>query len=717
VLERCRNHPPVSAWKLVAILSPNRNVWRIESAGRFAMLIDAAAFFGAVRRAALRARHSILIMGWDIDSRTRLVGESGEPDDRYPAELGAFLSALVRERPGLKVRLLLWDFSLFYATEREPFPLVALQWRTPPGVTFSLDNEVPPGSSQHQKIIVIDGCLAFSGGLDLTIRRWDTPKHEIDNRWRVDPAGKPYRPFHDVQAMVDGDAARALSKIVEDRWRCATDEEGLEPKQASHDLWPATITPDFHNVPVGVSRTQPFMENVAEVREVERLFLDSIDAAEHSIYVENQFFTSSLVAQRLAKRMQERPELQVLLVGPQNYEAWVEARTMRNGRIRFMRTFAEAGLQDRIKLVFPHVENGSKSIDTMIHSKVMVIDDKLLRIGSANINNRSMGTDTECDLAIEARSATESEKITEIRNRLIADHTGLTPSEVDQAYRSTPGLLSACNFSARGHSLRHIDDGEPDPEEMARYIERIADPERPISADALLSLEMSGRKARSPIAKLVAALAIVLGLTLAWNFTPLSEFLDSSKIEATMAGFASSPWAPLYAIAGFMLGGLVAFPLILLIAGTAAAFGPLLGFACAAAGSLASALLTYFIGAWLGRKNLERALGPRLNRIRARVQRGGVLAVAAIRLVPIAPFTIVNMVAGASGISLSHYIVGTALGLLPGLIMLSAIGSQIMDIIFNPSLGSVVLLAAGITAWILFVVGAQVLMAQRDARS
>ena len=107
---------------------------------------------------------------------------------------------------------------------------------------------------------------------------------------------------------------------------------------------------------------------------------------------------------------------------------------------------------------------------------------------------------------------------------------------------------------------------------------------------------------------------------------------------------------------------------------------------------------------------MESALGPRLNRIRARVQRSGVLAVTAIRLVPIAPFTIVNMVAGASGISLSHYIIGTALGLLPGLVMLSAMGSQIMDIIFNPSLGSIALLAAGIAAWILFVLGAQALL-------
>ena len=245
--------------------------------------------------------------------------KAAKPDDPFPAELGAFLSALVRRRPGLKVRLLLWDYSLLYATEREPFPLVALQWKTPPGVTFSLDNEVPPGASQHQKIIVIDGCLAFSGGLDLTIRRWDTPKHEIANRWRIDPAGKPYRPFHDVQAMVDGEAARALSEIAENRWRRVT-ADGTPVSHDMRDLWPAAVTPDFQNVAVGISRTHPPMGDAAEVREVERLFLDSIHAAEHSIYIENQYFTSSLVAEHLAKRMQEGPQLQVLLVGPQNYE-------------------------------------------------------------------------------------------------------------------------------------------------------------------------------------------------------------------------------------------------------------------------------------------------------------------------------------------------------------------------------------------------------------
>lgn len=705
----------------MAILAPKRNVWRIERAGRFATLIDAASFFGAVRQAALRARDSILIIGWDIDSRTRLVGERGEPDDTLPAELGAFLGALVGRRPGLKVRLLLWDYSILYASEREPFPLMALQWKTPPGVTFSFDDEVPPGASQHQKIIVIDGCLAFSGGLDLTIRRWDTNKHEIANPWRIDPAGKPYRPFHDVQAMVDGAAAQALSQIAEARWRRVTGEETPVLHCNEQDPWPAAVRPDFRDVAVGISRTCPVMDDGREVREVERLFLDAIDAAEQSIYIENQFFTSTLVAERLAKRMREVPHLQVLLVGPQTYESWVEARTMRNGRIRFMRTFAEAELQDRIKLVSPHVEDKYRSTDTMIHSKVMVIDDKLLRIGSANINNRSMGTDTECDLTIEASSPHEREGITAVRNRLIADHTGLTPVEVGQSWQSNSDLLAACKFSARGHSLRLVDDGEPDPEEMARYIESIADPERPVPVEDLLSLELYGRKARFPAAralKILIALAIVFGLALAWNVTPMSAYLDSKMVERTIAGFASSPWTPVYVTAAFVLGGLLEFPLILLIAGTAAALGPVLGFACAAAGSLASAVVTYFIGAWLGRRNLESLLGPRLHRIRSRVQRSGVLAVTAIRLVPIAPFTVVNMVAGASGIAFSHYIIGTALGLLPGLVMLSAMGGQIMDIILRPTLAGVLLLVAGIASWILLVLGAQVLVArQRGAKT
>ena len=695
----------------MAILIPDQNVWRITKADRFAVLIDGAALFGAVREAAIKAQRSIVIMGWDIDSRTHLVGETGEAQDDYPVELAPFLSALVEERPQLRVHLLLWDYSVLYATERELFPTLALQWKTPPRVTFSLDDQVPPGASQHQKIIVIDDCLAFSGGLDLTIRRWDTPKHDVHNKWRVDPGGQPYRPFHDVQAMVDGEAAGALADIVKGRWRRVTSQD-LPSDKSGADPWPDSVKPDFTDVDVGIARTQPAMEGSVEVRQVERLFLDSIDSAEKSIYIENQYFTSSLLADRIARRMREKSDLQVLLIGPQNYESWIEARTMRNGRIRFIRTFQDVGVADRVRLLYPRVEEGAAATDTMMHSKVMIVDDRFLRVGSANLNNRSMGNDTECDLVIEAATEEERAQIAAVRDRLLADHCGVPAADVARCFASGTTLLEAAtSLSGAGHSLRSVDDGEPDPQEFARYIESIADPERPIAHEALSS-QFTGRRFRVPfanLAKVGAALLVVLGLTAIWNLTPLADQLTPAAIEAALTSVAASPWAPVYVLAAFLGGGLVAFPVVLLIAGTAAAFGPILGFTYAAVGSLSSALLTYLIGAWLGRRPLQSILGPRLSRIRNGICRSGLVAVAAVRLVPIAPFTLVNMVAGACRIPIVAYLAGTALGLLPGLLAMSALGHQIFRFIVDPNPADFALLIAAALLWLALIIAGQAL--------
>ena len=697
------------------ILSPNANVWRIERANRFSVLIDGASFFGAVRQAALLARRSIIIMGWDLDSRTRLVDASGQTKDAYPAELAAFLSALVTERSNLNVYLLLWDYSLLYAAERESFPLFSLQWRTPPRVHFSLDNQVPLGASQHQKIVVIDGQVAFSGGLDLTGRRWDTPEHAVDNPFRIDPGGKPYRPFHDVQAMVDGDAARALYDIARQRWRCVTFEE-LPNADAGSDAWPKVVQPDFQNVQVGLARTQPAMGACKEQREVEALFLDSIDTAERALYIENQFFTSVPIAERIARRMQGRQALETLLIGPQNHKSWIEARTMRNGRIRFLGTLLDAGVGDRVRLVYPQVENAGTSTDTMMHSKVMIIDDRFLRIGSANLNNRSMGTDTECDLAIEATTEQERARILDIRHRLLADHCGVPAAEVARHFAEGRGLIRASyELMGAGHSLRDVDDGEPDPAEMARYVEGVADPERPIAADAFAAMELTGHTPRLTIgklAKLGGALLLVLALTLAWHFTTLSNLLQPSALDAMMSKLATSPLAPLYVIGGYLLGGLVAFPLVVLIAATAAAFGPVEGFIYALGGSVASAVLTYGIGAWVGRQPLRSLLGPRLNRIRNVFVRRGVLAIAAIRLVPVAPFTVVNLVAGASSVRLVDYVVGTVLGLLPGLLLMSALGYQIYRFLIAPTAADLALLAGAALLWVVAVFAAQRLAAR-----
>ncbi len=701
-----------------SLLRKNRNVWRVERAGRAAMLVDGAAYFAALRESLLKAKHCIYIAGWDIDSRMRLVGASGKPDDGLPDTLAEFLSAIAQRRPDLTIHLLLWDFSVLYSLEREVFPTLSLNWRTPDQIRFCLDDDLPLGCSQHQKIVVVDDAVAYSGGLDLTIRRWDTPDHDLNNDLRHDPSGHPYRPFHDVQAVMDGAAAKALGDLFRDRWRRAG---CLEPEVSAvaTDCWPDSVVPDFTDVDIGIARTYPQREGAPEIREVERLFLDMIDAAERTIYVENQFMTCDAIARRLAQRMRQRRDLEAVLVAPNTPESWIESHTMRNGRIRFRRILEDAGVFDRVRFVHPQVQQDGASVDTMVHSKVMAIDDRLLRIGSANLNNRSMGTDTECDIVIEAGNEKQRTAIGELRNRLLGEHCGASAQDVAELLDDGGSITQVADILSRnGHALRPIDDGEPDSTEPA-YIEAIADPPKPLSWRWLTGWRRSSAAGMfsGHAWKFALAGLVVVALTLAWNTTPLAELADVDQLQDLAADVAETSWAPFAVIAAFVAGGLVAFPVTILIAATAASFGPWTGFGYALAGALASAILTYGIGAAVGRDALKSVLGKRLNEIRNKIARQGLIAVVAIRLVPIAPFTLVNLVAGASGIRLWHYIVGTALGLLPGLVVMSLLGSQIMRLFTSPNPTEIAIAALLFAVWIAMVFGLQAAVSKYGSAS
>jgi phospholipase D1/2 len=694
------------------ILKPDRNVWRVAKAARAAVLVDGAAYFDALRQAMLKARRSILIAGWDIHSQTRLVGRSGEADDGYPAEFANFLAALVNERPELDVCILLWDFSVLYAAERDFFPTLSLAWNTPSRVRFCLDDCVPLGSSQHQKLVVVDDKVAFSGGLDVTIRRWDTSKHRLDEPHRVDPDGKPYRPFHDVQMVVDGEAARALGELLRGRWSCAACED-LPKVQVDSDPWPDPVKPHFTDVAVGIARTQPVYEQQEQVEEVAQLFLDSIDAAERTIYIENQYLTAPGIAERLAKRLRERPELEVLIVAPHAHESWLEVQSMRAGRMRFSETLQEAG-GERVLLAFPKVADGERASAVMVHAKVMIIDDRILRVGSANLNNRSMGTDTECDLVIVGGNDDERRRIARLRNGLLGHHCGATAKDVEAALAENGGSLVALarSLSREGHSLEPIVDEPLSGPDLVGLIQGVADPEKPIGAEEFVGT-IFGRRVSSrhvaTIAKVVGAGLLVVALALAWQFMPLA---NPQVVKSLFSDIAGNPLAPVVVVGAFVLAGFVLFPVTVLIAATAAAFGPWFGFAYAATGALASALLSYALGAAIGKKTLRDILGPRLNRIRRQAAKRGVITIAALRMVPVAPFTVVNLVAGASSIPVFAYVAGTLLGMLPGLIMISAVGHQFARILTNPSPADFAWLALAVAGWIALSIAVQALVAR-----
>jgi phospholipase D1/2 len=700
------------------VFQPGRNVWRIERAERASVLIDAGAFFGAVREALLQAQRNVFIIGWDLDSRTRLVGEDCEAHDGWPVTLREFLTRLVEERPELTIHLLAWDYAVLYALEREPFPSLKLGWNTPARVRFRLDNAVPVGSSQHQKIIVVDDAVAFSGGLDLTIRRWDTCQHQIGHPHRLDPAGQPYRPFHDVQMIVDGDAALALAELARERWARVTGEQiPLAPVGVP---WPQSRTPDFRDSEIAVARTLPQYEEQKEIREAEVLFHDMITCAEQSIYIENQFVTCATFAKALAQRLRERSVLEAVIVVPRTYESWFESHTMRNGRIRFANILRDAGVGDRVRLLYPEVRDGEHVTDTMVHSKVMIVDDRWLRVGSANLNNRSMGTDSECDLALEAHSEDQRRAIEGVRARLLADHCGVTEQEAAREIEAHGILHAAETLSAHGHQLRPIDDGEPDAGELAEYIEGIADPVRPVQSKELLAglvvQRFPGRKWPLLI-KFAAIAALFAGLTIAWHYPPLSEIAKPDSIGPMLRSLAQEPWAPILIIGIYLVGGLIAFPVLILIAATAAAFGPLEGLLYATTGALSSAVVTYAVGALLGRDTLRGLIGPRLRRVQRKIVNGGVFAIAAIRMVPLAPFTVVNLVAGASEVRLGAYVAGTLIGMAPGLLVMSALGHQFVRILSEPKPGEFVLLFGVVLLWLAFAGGIQLLVTRFGNRA
>jgi len=213
----------------------------------------------------------------------------------------------------------------------------------------------------------------------------------------------------------------------------------------------------------------------------------------------------------------------------------------------------------------------------------------------------------------------------------------------------------------------------------------------------------------------VAAAAVTLVLLL-WRCTALQELTRPGSLEGFMAGIAENPLAPAMVILLFVCAGLVGFPVTILIAATAVSFGAWPGLPYAAAGAMASAAVTYGVGSWLGARTLRRFLGPRLNRIRRGIARRGILAVTTVRLVPIAPFTLVNLVAGALKIPLADYLIGTALGLAPGLLAMSLLGDQLARLLAGPTLFDVGVLIAVVIAWIGLSIALQPLLARARAR-
>lgn len=423
-----------------ALLVPGENCWRIERADRFALIVDAADYFTAVKAAILNARHSVMLIGWDFDTRIEL--EPGVADQTGPAKLGRFLNWVAKRRPDLKIRILKWRLGTLQSLGRGATPLFILNWITLRRIRLKLDGVHPTGAAHHQKLVVIDDAMAFCGGIDMTTDRWDTRAHPDQDRLRTNPGGREHAPWHDATTAVDGAVARALGDLARMRWEWATGER-LEPPSPDTDPWPDGLEPTLTDVDVGIARTLPAIDGRDRVAEIEGLYFDAIAAARRTIYVESQYFASRMLAEAMIARLKEPDGPEILLVNPESADGWLEQTAMDSARSRLLHLIARNDPHGRFAIFHPVTEGGRP---IYVHAKVMVVDDRLLKVGSSNLNNRSLGFDTECDLVVEATSDSPAEadlrtRIAGVRHDLLAEHLGTTSATVAAAIAEHRGSL------------------------------------------------------------------------------------------------------------------------------------------------------------------------------------------------------------------------------------------------------------------------------------
>ena len=415
------------------ILIPGRNCWiadvPVQASG---LLIDGRQYYRAFYEVARQAQRSILITGWKFNSHVKLLRgedarEAGEVD------LLEFLRQLCEQKPELRIYILAWDYSWIYAMEWE-WGLESKFQHAGGRLQFRFDSEHAVGGSHHQKFVVIDNSVAFVGGLDFNADDWDDRDHLPHNPLRG-TSEKPHGPYHDIQASLVGPAALELAKYFKTRWERAG-HNGLE-LHAPLPLASVDVGRPIHGQSVALSLNQPktmsFPESTLEIR---NLYEDAIRAAREMIYMENQYFSADAVANVLAERMEDRslPALDIAVIQPKQAPGWVEAAAMEPGRLHWIKELSALAERTGHRLRFYYSAAAGRDgneVATLIHSKLMIVDDRFLTVGSANTSNRSQGLDTELNVSWEANGLEDEalrDSIRTARVDLLAEHCGFLAS-------------------------------------------------------------------------------------------------------------------------------------------------------------------------------------------------------------------------------------------------------------------------------------------------
>jgi phospholipase D1/2 len=708
-----------------------------------APLIDGEEYYSAVRSAMMRARHQILIVGWELHSEVALLrGEEADraaEKDGHPVVLGDLLQRLVEASGDLRVYLLIWSGSALFALEREHLPRMKRPWDRHPRIRLEWASDTPRLASHHQKFVVIDDRVVFLGGMDLTKSRWDSHEHRVDDRRRRNPGLIPSYggPYHDAMMVCEGEIARTLARLARRRWRDATSETLEEPPPSNGaSPWPRGVEGAFQSRPVHLALTSPEHDGREEVRQVRASFLEQIRDARRFLYIETQYLTAADLVEAMCERLAEADGPEIVLVLPYGCPGVVQSMALDHERDRLIGKLRDADPGGRLGVYWPTLAGGDDSepfeTSVYVHAKVLVADDRVLRIGSANMNNRSMGLDTELDGWIEAEPDEQRvmQEIADFRRRSLSYMLGCDAEDVRESENEHASLVAAIEELRGGtRTLHPFEHSAPEYAKAVRLDINLADPDRPLDdlgaervLDAIASQTDIRAHCRRICNRVIGALRhhkrlgtlfiAVPALLALLALPPVREFVLSADLVSTMEGLRRSPLGLVGVLVALVLLGSIGVPITVLVTAVGAVIGSWIAAPLALLGVAAASAAGFAFGRLVPDRLRKRVLGQRAGALAERLSRNSVLAIAVLRNLPVAPFALVNAALGVSGVPWTPYLVGTTIGMLPGVVLLTFFGQGLMQLVTEPtpaSIGKVLAILLGIVA---AAIGAQRVLAR-----
>jgi phospholipase D1/2 len=463
------------------------------------------------------------------------------------------------------------------------------------------------------------------------------------------------------------------------------------------------------DVEVGFARTY-LRDGQPPIKEVEALTLAALGAARRWIYAENQYLTSNAVVRALAARLIESDGPEITVVLPESESGWKERSSMGLLRARALAFLRAKDLYGRLRLVWPRVSAGAEARAVGVHAKVLVIDDVLAKIGSANFSNRSMGLDTECDLAVEASDVASATFVASVRNRLLGEHLGVTAAEVADRLAASGSLCRLIDdqVATAAYGLVPVPDASDAPVDLTVFDGAVVDPDEPWSMEAFMDravpIPLRQRLARRSL----RPLALALGLLALWALFrrgPLRDLHVGSAALHLASRLAQERAGPLLAVGAIALASALFVPITLLGTTTLAVFGAWPGVPVAWLGAVLGATLSHAVGLRLGTRVMRWLPGGVESNVRRLLRERAFWTVVFMRLLPVGNFGALNLLAGAFKIPRRSFVLGNIVGMAPGLLGLGVFVDRAREALRHPSaLNVAVALAVAVLTTVLTVI-------------